>query len=149
MNRGQVFWLHASALITALSGAVFAVMKYFMTSDDEFSVVNHPMQPYLLAAHVVIAPAVLFLLGWTFSNHMMPKYRYGDGSNRKTGVTQMVLIVPMALSAYLLQVSTDETMRQAMAIAHWITSGVFVLSYVVHLLLKPVPADDQSDAAGA
>jgi hypothetical protein len=149
MSRTQLVWLHLSVALTTITGAVFAVMKYFMTTDDEFSVVNHPMQPYLLAAHVVIAPAVLFLLGWTFSNHMMPKYRYGDGSNKKTGVTQMALIVPMALSAYLLQVSTNETMRQAMAIAHWITSGAFVLSYVVHLLLKPKTADDRSDAAGA
>ena len=137
MSRTQLVWLHLSVALTTITGAVFAVMKYFMTSDDEFSVVNHPMQPYLLAAHVVIAPAVLFLLGWTFSNHMVPKYRYGDGSNKKTGVAQMALIVPMALSAYLLQVSTDETMRQAMAIAHWITSGVFVVTYALHLILRP------------
>jgi uncharacterized membrane protein YidH (DUF202 family) len=136
MSRTQLIWLHLSIALTAITGAVFAVMKYFMEGADEFSVVNHPMQPYMLAAHVVIAPAALFLLGWTFSNHMLPKYRFGDGSNKKTGVAQMALIVPMALSAYLLQVSTNETLREAMAMAHWITSGIFVLSYVVHLV-KP------------
>ena len=141
MSRKQLLWLHVSVALTAITGAVFAVMKYFMTSSDEFAVVNHPMQPYMLAAHVVIAPALLFVLGWTFSNHMLPKYRWGDGSNRKTGIAQMALIVPMALSAYLLQVSTIETMRQAMAVAHWITSGVFTLSYVIHLFFKPKPAN--------
>lgn len=149
MSRSQLVWLHVSVALTALTGAVFAVMKYFMTGDDEFAVVNHPLQPYMLAAHVVVAPAVLFVLGWTFSNHMLPKYRFGDGSNRKTGVTQMALIVPMALSAYLLQVSTNETLREVMAAAHWITSGLFVISYVIHLLLKPATADDRSDAADA
>lgn len=136
MSRNQLVWLHLSVALTAITGVVFAVMKYFMKSTDEFSVVNHPMQPYMLAAHVVIAPAVLFILGWTFSNHMLPKYRFGDGSNKKTGIAQMALIVPMALSAYLLQVSTNETLREAMAMAHWITSGIFVISYVVHLF-KP------------
>ncbi|HEY0159411.1 MAG TPA: hypothetical protein VGF28_19145 [Thermoanaerobaculia bacterium] len=149
MSRIQLVWLHLSVALTTITGVVFAAMKYFMTGDDEFAVVNHPMQPYMLAAHVVVAPVVLFLLGWTFSNHMLPKYRFGDGSNKKTGVAQMALIVPMALSAYLLQVSTNETMREVMAAAHWITSGVFVVAYVVHLLLKPATADDRSDAADA
>lgn len=133
MTRTQLVWLHVSVALTAITGVVFAVMKYLMTGADEFSVVNHPMQPYMLAAHVVIAPAVLFILGWTFSNHMLPKYRFGDGSNKKTGIAQMALIVPMALSAYLLQISTNEALREAMAMAHWITSGIFVVGYVVHL----------------
>ena len=137
MSRIQLVWLHVSVALTAITGVVFAWMKYFMKSADEFSVVNHPMQPWMLAAHVVIAPAALFILGWTFSNHMLPKYRFGDGSNLKTGVAQMALIVPMALSAYLLQVSTGEAMRQAMAVAHWITSAVFMVSYVIHLILRP------------
>jgi len=136
MSRTQLIWLHVSVALTAITGIVFAVMKYFMTTADEFAVANHPMQPYMLAAHVVVAPAALFLLGWTFSNHMLPKYRFGDGSNRKTGVVQMALIVPMALSAYLLQIATNETLREAMAWAHWITSGVFVVSYGIHLF-KP------------
>lgn len=146
MSRTQLIWLHLSVALTAITGIVFAVMKYFMQSDDEFAVANHPMQPYMLAAHVVVAPAVLFLLGWAFSNHMLPKYRFGDGSNRKTGIAQMALIVPMSLSAYLLQIATNETVRQAMAVAHWITSGLFVIGYLVHLI-TPAPAVGQSDAA--
>ncbi len=135
MSRLQLLWLHLATALTALTGIVFAVMKYFMTSDDEFSVVNHPLQPHMLAAHVVIAPLLLFLLGWTFSNHILPKYRFGNGKNRRTGVVSTALIVPMALSAYLLQVSTDETLRAAMEWAHWISSGLFLLVYLIHLII--------------
>ena len=120
---------------STVTGVVFAVMKYFMTSDDPFSVVNHPMQPHMLAAHVVVAPALLFLLGWTFSNHILPKYRFGNGKNRRTGITSAVLVIPMALSAYLLQVATNETLREAMAWAHWISSAVFVAAYLIHLVI--------------
>lgn len=137
MSRTQLVWLHLSVALTTITGAVYAFMRYFMKSTDEFSVANHPMQPYMLAAHVVIAPLLLFLLGWTFSNHMIPKYRFGDGRNRRTGIGAMVLIVPMALSAYLLQISTNEALREAMAIAHWVSSGVFVVVYAVHFLIKP------------
>lgn len=137
MTRFQVWWLHATVLLTAITGIVFAVMKYLMKSSDEFSVVNHPLQPHMLAAHVVLAPLLVFALGWTFSNHIWPKYRFGEPRSRKSGIASFVMFVPMTLSAYLLQISTNESIRQAMAAAHWITSGLFVVGYVVHLLVKP------------
>jgi hypothetical protein len=133
MSRAQIVFMHLSVALTAITGVVFAVMKYWMQSSDEFAVVNHPLQPHMLAAHVVIAPVVLFLFGWTFSNHMLPKWRFGDGKNQRSGLASMWLIIPMTLSAYLLQVATNETLREAMAIAHWVSSGVFVIGYVVHL----------------
>jgi uncharacterized membrane protein YidH (DUF202 family) len=134
MNRTQLWWLHLSIALTAITGAVFAVMKYLMHGNDDFSVVNHPLQPHMLSAHVVIAPIALFVLGWTFSNHMLPKYRFSE-EHRNSGITSMLLIAPMTLSAYLLQIATNETLRQAMAFAHWVTSGAFVVGYVVHLIL--------------
>lgn len=136
MSRIQLVWLHVSIAITALTGAVFAVMKYLMRSADEFAVVNHPLQPSMLSAHVVVAPLALFILGWTFSNHMLPKKRFGDDTGRKSGTSAMWLIVPMTASGYLLQVSVEETLRQAMAVAHWISSGLFVIVYVIHLLKR-------------
>ena len=134
MSRLQLFWLHLSVALTAATGIVFAVMKYFLESSDEFAVVNHPLQPHMLAAHVVISPIALFILGWTFSNHMLPKYRFSDES-RKSGIASMFLIVPMTLSAYFLQIATNETLRQSMAVVHWIASGLFVIGYVGHLIV--------------
>lgn len=135
MSRLQRFWLHCSAAITALTGIVFAWMKYFMTTGDEFAVVNHPAQPWMLATHVVVAPLLLFILGWTFSNHMLPKSRFGDETNRRSGTSAMWLIIPMTASGYFLQVATNEALRQAMEWAHWVTSGLFVVVYVVHLVI--------------
>lgn len=132
MSRLQLVWLHLSFGLTVLTGIVFASMKYFLESTDEFAALNHPLQPHMLGAHVVIAPIALFILGWTFSNHMLPKYRFGDDTGRKSGNGAMWLILPMTLSGYLLQVSVDERLRQVMAIAHWVSSGLFAIVYVVH-----------------
>jgi uncharacterized membrane protein YidH (DUF202 family) len=134
MNRTQLTWLHLSVALTAITGTVFAAMKYFMTPADEFAVANHPLQPHMLAAHVVVAPIALFVLGWTFSNHMLPKYRFSE-EHRKSGISSMLLLVPMTLSGYLLQIATNETVRQGMAVAHWVASGLFVIGYVVHVIL--------------
>lgn len=136
MTRAQVVYLHLCVLVTALTGTVFAVMKYAMKSEDEFAVVNHPWQPFMLAAHVVVAPLLVFGFGWIFANHIWPGLTSGIARKRKSGLWSLAAIVPMVLSGYLLQVSTADATRQAMAVAHWISSALFVIAYVIHLLTK-------------
>lgn len=136
MSRAQVILLHVSLALTTLTGIVFAVMKYGMKSNDPFSVVNHPLQPYMLAIHVVIAPVAVFALGWAFGNHMWPAFRNPAEKKRPSGVWSMLSVAPMVLSGYLLQVSTAEELRKAMAVAHWVTSAFFVVAFTIHVVLR-------------
>ncbi|MEO8033475.1 MAG: hypothetical protein ABI837_03515 [Acidobacteriota bacterium] len=135
MNRWQVLYLNASLGITTLTGLIFAVMKYGLTSDDPFAVVNHPLQPVMLSWHVVLAPLLVFGFGWIFADHIWPRFRQQTPAKRKSGVSSMAMIVPMTFSGYLLQVSVNETLRHAMAVTHWITSALFVIAYAVHLAI--------------
>jgi hypothetical protein len=132
--------LNISVALMTLSGVVFAAMKYWMTSDDPFAVVNHPWQPHVLAAHVLLGPLAVFAFGWIFAGHVLPalaiKARKGA-----TGVALIVLIVLLVASGYLIQVSTGDATRQAFAVAHWISSGLFVAAYVVHLMGSTTRAD--------
>ena len=137
MSRAQAIYLHLCVLLTAATGAVFAWMKYFMTSADEFAVANHPMQPHMLSAHVVVAPLLVFGLGWFFSDHIWPKFRGNGAPNRRSGVWSMLMIVPMTLSGYLMQIATNDALRDVMAKLHWVSSGLFVVAYVVHLIMSP------------
>ncbi len=137
MSRLQVVYLQACVALTAATGIVFAWMKYAMKSTDPFSVVNHPWQPFMLSAHVVVAPLLVFAFGWIFNEHIWAKFRNSAAPQRGTGIWSMAAIVPMVMSGYLLQIATAEATRQAMAIAHWISSAVFVLAYAVHVITKP------------
>ena len=128
-------FLNASVALMAVSGVAFAVMKYFLKSDDPFAVVNHPLQPYALDAHVLLGPLAVFAFGWTFAAHILPALAKG-APNRATGIWTMVLIVLMVASGYLMQVSTADALRHAMAVAHWISSGSFVVAYGVHVLYR-------------
>lgn len=148
MSRGQVLYLHVSVALTAITGTVFALMKYFMGPAGEFSVVNHPLQPYMLAAHVVISPLLVFGFGWVFANHVRPKLATGLSPNRASGIWSLAAIAPMTLSAYLLQVSTGEAIRKTMAVLHWTTSALFVIVYLAHLFRRPVAAAGRSTAEG-
>src|SRR2546423_14993428 len=97
-----------------------------MKSDDPFAVVNHPWQPHMLTAHVLLGPIAVFAFGWTFAVHTLPSLRRG-APNRASGIWTIVLIVLMVASGYLVQVSTEDATRHAFAVAHWITSGLFVV----------------------
>ncbi len=137
MTRGQVLALQLSFWLTTLTGAVFAYMRYVMKSDDPFAVANHPWQPYMLAAHVVLAPVLLFALGWVFGNHIWPGFVRKEVPHRKSGVAAMAMIAPMTLSGYLLQIATSDALRQAMAAIHWATSTLFAVAYIAHLVFRP------------
>ena len=150
MSRAQVLYLNLCVLLTTLTGGVFAFMKYAMKSDDPFAAANHPLQPHMLSLHVIVVPLLLFGLGWAFGNHIWPKFRYGNGGNRPSGLWSMLLLVPMTLSGYLMQIATNDSIRQAMAVAHWITSGLFVIAYAAHLGVRrqqPPLSDPKAVAA--
>jgi hypothetical protein len=136
VSRLAVLLIHASIALVAITGVVFAWMKYFMTTDDPFAVANHPWQPGMLAAHVVLAPAAVFALGWLWAAHILPKLRSGTKARKKSGVLAAIMIVPMIFSGVLLQASASEGLRTAMEWAHWISSGFFVAGYAIHQVLK-------------
>jgi hypothetical protein len=141
MSRGQVTYLQLTVAGVTLTGIVFAWMKYAMKPHDEFAVINHPLQPHMLSAHVLIAPLAVFAFGWTFANHIWPAF-VNRAPNRASGIAAMLLIAPMAISGYLMQVTTGDALRHAWAVTHWITSGVFVVAYVVHLIPRGAQSDD-------
>lgn len=136
MSRASAILVHLSIAAVAITGIVFAWMKYFMTTDDPFAVANHPMQPWMLAAHVVVAPASVLALGWLWSAHILPKLRSGTKARKKSGLFGALLMAPMIFSGVLLQASTSEALRAAMEWAHWISSGFFLVAYVIHQVLR-------------
>jgi hypothetical protein len=137
ITNAQRVYLQLCVAMTALTGIVFAWMKYAMKSDDPFAVVNHPLQPWMLSAHVVVAPLLVFGFGWIFQNHIWAGLAGGIARKRKSGLGSLAAIVPMVFSGYLLQVTTGEAVRHAMAVAHWVSSGLFLVGYGIHLVTKP------------
>jgi hypothetical protein len=136
MSRLQLIVLHVATVIVTLTGIVYAAMKYFVKTDDPFAVANHPLEPYMLAAHVAIAPVLVFAFGWITSSHIVPKLWNTMGGKRYTGLGAAWIAAPMIITGYLLQISSAETLRQVMTIGHWISGGAFVLGYAAHLVVK-------------
>ena len=136
MTKLQAWLLHLSVIVLTVTGVVFAWMKYWMKTDDPFAVANHPAQPHMLHIHVIAAPVGVFALGLIYMSHIWMKYRFGSPPRRKSGVSALLLLAPMILSGYFMQVVTSESLMYAMKVTHWISSGLFVVVYLVHQIVK-------------
>jgi hypothetical protein len=132
MNRWQSLSSHVTTLLVGLSGLFYLWMKYFMVTDDPFAVVNHPLQPVVLDLHLLAAPLLVFCFGLMFESHIQRKLRAGTPANRKSGVTAAITFGIMTLSGYALQVTAIEAFSRAALVLHLFSSGVFLLSYLIH-----------------
>ena len=124
----------ASAVVT-VTGLVYLYMKFFMQTDDPFAIVNHPWQPSMLAAHVIAAPLLVLMFGMLFRSHTLKKIASPVRANRRTGWTSLVSFGSMAFSGYLLQVVTSPAWLDALVVLHIVTSLVFAVAYVIHLVI--------------
>jgi hypothetical protein len=149
VTRAQKLLLTLSTFLVALTGIVYAVLKYlgedlarrwpslFPAADDAFTAIHHPLEPWALDLHVLAAPALVFAFGWIFKDHILSKLLLSGVPARRSGVAGVVLFVPMALSGYLLQVVTRESLHAPLVVVHLTTGGLFAAVYVTHVLLAP------------
>lgn len=126
---------NALTLVVAASGLAYVWMKYGLTSDDPFALVNHPWQPWMLAVHVFTAPWLLVVFGIVLNSHVLRKIGNGTTGNRPSGWLSLVTFAGMTVSGYGLQVATAALLRQTMLVLHLASSAVFLVAYSVHLLV--------------
>ena len=136
MNRFEKAWVNLSTLIVGLSGAVYGVMKYLMSSDDPFSVVNHPLQPWMLDTHVIAGPVLILAVGWIARDHILAKARRKNSGARKSGWFALVCLLPMITTGYLIQVFTHETARLAAVVVHLTTGTIYLAAFVAHIAVS-------------
>lgn len=134
MTKGEAWFTHAATLAVGVTGVVYAWMRYFATPADPFAVVNHPWQPFVLHAHVVTAPLLVFAVGMIWRAHVWERVRSGFKARRRTGILLFALVLPMIASGYLLQVAEGERAREVWLVVHVATSALWVLGYPAHQL---------------
>lgn len=131
MNRVEVWLLHISTFVLSATGLIYAAMHYLMKPVDPFSVVNHPWEPFMIAAHIVIAPVLVLAVGLIAHSHILWKLENGAQIARWSGIFLMPLFAIMVVSGYLLQVITG-TGHPAVVWVHLISGTLWLLSFVIH-----------------
>ncbi len=59
-----------SSCVVFITGVIYGWMKYFMQPLDPWAVINHPLQPWVLKAHIIAAPLLIFSLGLITLRHV-------------------------------------------------------------------------------
>ena len=133
--------INISTVIVSLSGLVVAAMKYAMTADDPYAVVNHPLQPWFMDLHVLAGPAMIFAIGLIARSHIFPpagrcRSRQGRGPARSTGRLAVATLLPLVATGYLIQVFTDATARAICVWIHLTTGAVYLAAFIAHLAVS-------------
>lgn len=118
MTRFHRWFLYGSTIATALSGIAYFVMKRFLESDDPWAVINHPLEPWALKAHILSAPLMLFAVGLIATHHIWRSLRSRLPTGRRSGLIASYAAGPLVVSGYLIQVITSPPTLEILAWAH-------------------------------
>lgn len=136
MTRAEAWMFHGSNALVAATGLAYAWTAYVAEPEDPYALVNHPMQPVLQHAHLLVAPLLVFCCGVLWQRHALPRVQSGARARRASGLALVALFVPMALSGYSIQVCVEESWRWAWVVVHLATSAIWALASVAHLLRR-------------
>jgi hypothetical protein len=121
-----------TSVATFVTGVVYIWLKYLLVSDDPFAVVNHPLQPVFLKAHILVAPLLVFSIGMVAIRHVWRHIQSGMQEGRRSGLVTVLALAPMILSGYLIQAVTEGGWLKAMAISHIALGIIYGLGLMAH-----------------
>ena len=105
-EKNAVWMLLIFLLIT---GFVYLYFRDFAPpSKDPFSVVSSPWQSWMIKLHVLLAPLFVFLFGWIFVGHVLPRLNSKKKNGKKSGLFNVWILGLGIMSGYLIQVVTHE-----------------------------------------
>ena len=124
--------LMCSSLVTGVTGLVYFWMKRFLVPTDPFAVVGHPLEPWILKAHILAAPVLVFALGLITMDHIWKNYRCLVPAGRRSGIAATWVIAPMVVTGYLIQVVTAVGWLSALGWAHLGAGVWYLVTLVAH-----------------
>lgn len=134
MSRGEARLAHAATFLVGVTGLYYGWMRYLAQPEDPFAIVNHPWQPHLLAAHILLAPLLVFACALFWSDHVWKRVRSGFRARRTTGLWLFALFFVMVFSGYLIQTAVEEGWELLWIWVHGVSSCLWLAAYMVHQL---------------
>ena len=139
-ERRSVWLTTAGTLVT---GVIYWWMKEMLTPAEPWAVVNHPLQPWVLKAHILIAPLQVFAVGLITSRHIWRHFSMGVKKGRKSGLLAALSFLAVVVTGYMLQVVTAELLLRILAWSHLVLGIAYSIGVAAHW-----PATRSSQAPG-
>jgi len=132
MTRFQKWLLLGSSLAAGVTGLLYWWMKHMMEPVTEWAAINHPLQPWVLKAHILAAPVLVFAAGLIASDHIARHLKKARSPGRWSGMTTLWLLAPMVLSGYLIQTITHPAGLVFLSWFHLGTGGIYLMGLGIH-----------------
>lgn len=143
MSALEKWSIWTTSVLTGVTGIGYLWTKYFVEASDPFAVVNHPLQPWFLKAHIIVSPFLLLALGMILFGHVWKHYTGRITWGRRSGILSILSFLPMVVTGYLIQSVTGQGWLEALAIAHIVAGFLFLLGLGAHQVaihfLRPPP----------
>ena len=134
MSRFERWSVWGTSIAVIITGALLFWMEYFLEPVDPWAVINHPLQPWVLKAHIISAPLLVFALGLIAIRHIWRHFRANARWGRKSGIITGLVTAPMILTGYLIQAITHAGWLATIAISHIVLGFVFAAGLALHQL---------------
>jgi hypothetical protein len=133
MNRRRKTIVYTALVLTWLTGAAWLLLHYFFQRQGDFGSEPHPLEFWMLAMHGACAFAVLWLLGWIWTTHIVPWWS-GGRRRRASGVVLISFAVVLIASGYLLYYGSGDALREWTGVIHWSIGLAAAIPVFVHAL---------------
>jgi hypothetical protein len=135
LNSFEKWFVWVASILAGVTGVGYFYTKYMIENTDPFSVVNHPLEPWLLKGHILLSPLLLLALGSIFVRHVWRHYRGGIVLGRKSGLSAALVFLPMAATGYLVQTVVAPAPLQVIVWSHIAFSVAYVAGIAAHQVL--------------
>lgn len=149
MSAFQRWFVWSTSALTGLTGLVYWWMEHGLEPVDPWAAVNHPLQGWVLKAHILVAPLMVFAIGLVAADHIWRHYRTNAGAGRRSGLTAWLVFAPMVLSGYLIQAVTHVGLLEILAWGHLLTGSAYLVGIGLHTRFARASAGRVKDGARA
>ena len=118
VSRFERWLIWAGTAGTLVTGIAYWWMKDMMTAADPWAVINHPLQPWMLKAHILVAPVLVFGVGLITTRHIWKHFRQGVKKGRRSGLIAAATFAVLVITGYVLQVISGEMLLRVVAWTH-------------------------------
>ena len=123
--------INGTAIAVWLTGVVWLIFKYFISTTDQFGFASpHPQQRLWLMAHAAASLLAIWLFGLLWHHHIARGWERHQ--RRPTGGTLFGFIVWLAVTGCALYYLGNDAARSWTSLAHWIVGLGSLAAFLLH-----------------
>jgi hypothetical protein len=139
LPRGRRWTVYGIAFATWITGVLWLIYHYFMTTEGRFGPQTHPLEPWWKTIHAGVSFFAIGILGLLWGVHILRGWN--ANWRRWSGGTLAAFFFVLTATGFALYYiyMIDEAWRAWTSIIHWVLGLVSIGAFFVHWLSKSRP----------